>query len=102
MPELFDFTPQLFSEEPKRDDEETNKKSIPEDIHKYLRIKEKTISDTIYFECDYCEAVKNIVNSFGNEKLKEVIENDKEVIEKLALMVEGQCHKNFRTFIFAT
>lgn len=102
-PELFDFdfTPRLFSTDRKNNDEETNKKDIPEDIQKYLRIKEKTISDTIYFESNYCEAVKNIVNGFYNERLKEIIENDKE-IEKLASMVKGQCHKNFRTFIFAT
>ena len=102
-PELFDFdfTPRLFSTDRKNNDEETNKKDIPEDIQKYLRIKEKTISDTIYFESNYCEAVKNIVNGFNNERLKEIIENDKE-IEKLASMVKGQCHKNFRTFIFAT
>lgn len=102
-PELFDFdfTPRLFSTDRKNNDEETNKKDIPEDIQKYLRIKEKTISDTIYFESNYCEAVKNIVNGFYNERLKEIIENDKE-IEKLASMVKGQCHKNFRIFIFAT
>jgi hypothetical protein len=60
-PELFDFdfTPRLFSTDRKNNDEETNKKDIPEDIQKYLRIKEKTISDTIYFESNYCEAVKN-------------------------------------------
>lgn len=102
-PELFDFdfTPRLFSADRKNNDDKTNKKDVPEDIQKYLRIKEKTISDTIYFESNYCEAVKNIVNGFNNERLKEIIENDKE-IEKLASMVKGQCHKNFRTFIFAT
>jgi len=96
----FDFT-KLFSTAPKTGDEE-NKKSIPEDVQRYLRIKEKTISDTICFESDYCEAVKNIVNTFDNETLREIIERDAEVIEKLASMVKGQCHKNFRTFIFAT
>ena len=54
----FDFT-KLFSENPKSDDVESNKKCIPEDVQKYLRIKEKTISDTISFESDYCEAIKN-------------------------------------------
>lgn len=97
----FDFT-KLFSENPKSDDVESNKKCIPEDVQKYLRIKEKTISDTISFESDYCEAIKNIVNIFNNEILKEIMVEDKDGIEKLASMVKGQCHKNYRTFIFAT
>ncbi len=97
----FDFT-RLFSENPKRNGEESNKNCIPEDVQKYLRIKEKTISDTICFESDYCDAIKNIVNIFDNEKLKEIIGEDEVGIEKLASMVKGQCHKNFRTFIFAT
>lgn len=97
----FDFT-KLFSENPKSDDVESNKKCIPEDVQKYLRIKEKTISDTISFESDYCEAIKNIVNIFNNEILKEIIVEDKDGIEKLASMVKGQCNKNYRTFIFAT
>lgn len=83
-------------------EEESNKNCIPEDVQKYLRIKEKTISDTICFESDYCEAVKNIVNTFDNKRLKEIIGEDEDGIEKLASMVRGQCHKNFRTFIFAT
>lgn len=97
----FDFT-KLFSDNPKSDEVESNKKCIPEDVQEYLRIKEKTISDTICFESDYCEAIKNIVNIFDNEILKEIIVEDKDGIEKLASMVKGQCHKNYRTFIFAT
>ena len=67
-----------------------------------MKIKEKTISDTICFESDHREAVKNIVNTFQNERLKEIIEKDKDGIEELSSMVRDQCHKNFRTFIFAT
>lgn len=101
--ESFDFKfTKLFSKNLENDKEESNKNSISEDVQKYLRIKEKTISDTICFESDYCEAVKNIINTFDNKRLKEIIGEDEDGIEKLASMVRGQCHKNFRTFIFAT
>lgn len=101
--ETFDFDySKLFSENPQNDEEECNKNCVPEEVEKYLRIKEKTISDTICFECDYCEAVKNILAVFKNEKLKEIINQDPRIIEQLALAVKGSCHKNFRTFIFAT
>ncbi|MCM1385768.1 MAG: KAP family NTPase [Bacillus sp. (in: Bacteria)] len=81
---------------------ENNKKSIPENIQKYLRIKEKTISDTIFFESNYCEAVKNIVKTFGNEKITKILDEDNDIVKELVSMVRGICHKNFRTFIFAT
>lgn len=78
--------------------------SVPEDVQvqKYLRIKEKTISDTIYFESDYCEAVKNIIGIFSNEKLQTMVDKDENIIEELVSMIRGYCHKNFRIFIFAT
>ncbi len=101
--ETFDFDySKLFSENPQNDEEECNKNCVPEEVQKYLRIKEKTISDTICFESDYCEAVKNILAVFKNEKLKEIINQDPRIIEQLALVVMESCHKNIRTFIFAT
>lgn len=102
-PERFDFQfTKLFSTDSKSDNMEDNKNDIPEVVQKYLKIKEKTISDTICFESDYHDAVKNIVDTFDNERLKEIIGRDEEEIEELVSMVRGQCHKNFRTFIFAT
>lgn len=102
-PEKFDFQfTKLFSMDSKSDNMEDNKNDISEVVQKYLKIKEKTISDTICFESDYHEAVKNIVDTFDNERLKEIIGKDEEGIEELASMVRGYCHKNFRTFIFAT
>ncbi len=100
----FDFT-KLYSSTLKNNNEEDNKNSIPdnnEQVQKYLRIKEKTISDTIYFESNYCEAVKNIIAIFRNEKLQKIIAEEEDMIDELASMVRGYCHKNFRTFIFAT
>lgn len=97
----FDFAT-LLTTSSKNSDKEDNQKNIPENIQKYLRIKEKTISDTICFESNYYEAVKNIVGTFDNKKLNEIINENIEVIEELASMVRGVCHKNLRTFIFAT
>lgn len=99
----FDFT-KLFYSTSEDSNEKDNESSTPEDIQaqKYLRIKEKTISDTIYFESNYYEAVKSIVDIFSNRKLQAMIEKNKNIIEELASMVKGYCCKNFRTFIFAT
>lgn len=85
-------------------EDNTKEDSVPEDVQvqMYLRIKEKTISDTIYFESDYYEAVKNIIGIFSNEKLQIMVDKDKDIIEELVSMIRGYCHKNFRTFIFAT
>lgn len=92
----FSFTPVRKMETNK----EEEKNNVTDEKGKYLRIKEKTISDTIYFSCDYYKAVENIIYSFNNKKLKEIIEKD--IIENIASMVEGYCNKNLRTFLFAT
>lgn len=81
---------------------EDNPKSIPENIQRYFRIKEKTISDTVCFESNYYEAVKNILNTFDNKKINKIVDEVIDVIEELASMVRRECHKNLRTFIFAT
>lgn len=98
----FDFTKLLYSTT-EDSHEKDNESSTPEDIQaqKYLRIKEKTISDTIYFESDYFEAVKNIIGIFSNEKLQTMVDKE-DIIEELVSKIKGYCHKNFRTFIFAT
>ena len=101
--ETFDFNfTALRSVPSKNDNEKCEGKSVPEEIQKYLRIKEKTISDTICFENDYPEAVRSIIKTFDNKILQEIIDEDSKMIEELALAVKGRCYKNFRTFIFAT
>ena len=95
---------ELFSSILENNTKEDKESSVLEDVQvqKYLRIKEKTISDTICFESDYCEAVKNIIGIFSNEKLQTMVGKDENIIEELVSMIRGYCHKNFRTFIFAT
>ena len=101
--ETFDFNfTTLISAPSKSENEKCEEKSVPEEVQKYLRIKEKTISDTICFENDYPEAIKSIIKTFDNKILREIIDEDSKVIEELVWAVKGCCHNNFRTFIFAT
>ena len=103
VPETFNFNfTMLRSEQSENSGKEKKETHDLEGVHKYLKIKEKTICDTIYFESDYCEAIENIIDAFDNPRLKEIIGDDAKKIEGLASMVKGCCHKNFRTFIFAT
>ena len=103
VPETFNFNfTKLRSEQSEGSEEEKNRNSISENVQNYLKIKEKTISDTIYFESDYCEAVKKIVDTFDNPQMQEIVGDDTKQIQGLASAVEGSCHKNLRTFIFAT
>ena len=59
----------LISLDSENNDKEDDKNNISEDVQKYLRIKEKTVSDTIYFESDYYKGIKNILTIFENTKI---------------------------------
>lgn len=91
----FDFMP-VNGNKPKQ---EEKKSQLSEDVKQYIHIKEKTISDTIYFSGDTRKAIKDIVKTFNNEFLNKIISSDIE--EKLFRIVNGTCEKNLRTFIFA-
>lgn len=65
----------------------------------YLKVKEKTISDTIEFEEDYITAIREIVQIFDNETLNKfsTAENVKDILD---IMSHCQSY-NLRSFIFA-
>lgn len=65
----------------------------------YLKVKEKTISDTIEFEEDYQTAIREIVQMFDNETLNKfsTIESIKDILD---IMLHCQSY-NLRSFIFA-
>lgn len=65
----------------------------------YLKVKEKTISDTIEFEEDYQTAIREIVQIFDNETLNKfsTIESIKDILD---IMLHCQSY-NLRSFIFA-
>lgn len=65
----------------------------------YLRLKEKTISDTIEFKEDYQTAIREIVQMFDNETLNKfsTVESIKDILD---IMSHCQSY-NLRSFIFA-
>ncbi len=73
-----------------------NEEEYTESTKKYLRTKEKTISDTILFECDLEQAIRKIMNKFSFPKLMEV--GDPKIV--LSIMKEIKCY-NLRSFVFA-
>ncbi len=67
-----------------------------EETNEYLKIKEKTISDTINFVGDYYTAIKDIIDSFNNERLS--MYSDEDNLKELFNLLNK---KNLRSFIFA-
>lgn len=65
----------------------------------YLRAKEKTISNTIFFIGDYENAIKNIISDFENGFFKRFVsdENAKKILE----IMNRQKNHNLRLFTFA-
>ena len=92
----FDFS--KISDNKKSDNTE---KKVPEEAKLYLRIKEKTISDTIQFNGDFEQAVKKIIKGFDNYKLNMMFQRNQELYKKVSDTVRNICGKNLRTFIFA-
>ncbi len=67
--------------------------------NKYLRIKEKTISDTIVFKNDYEAAIEEIIKKYNNQIINRIID-EKQILE-ISNIVEVICKNNLRSFIFA-
>lgn len=82
-----------------KDTEQEKEIEYSETIKEYLRIKEKTVSDTVNFEEDYQGAIKNIITMFGDETLSEFAD-EKELGSILHLMNDSK-HPNLRSFMFA-
>ncbi len=70
-----------------------------EDVKQYLKIKEKTVSDTIQFHGNTRKAVEEIINDFDNARINSIINDD--VLEKISEEVSSTCKKNLRTFMYA-
>lgn len=70
-----------------------------DETKQYLKVKEKTISDTVNFENDYLVAIENIIRSFENEMLNQYL-GDESIIEILKLFKTHKIY-NLRTFTFA-
>lgn len=68
-------------------------KKIPEEVKLYLRIKEKTISDTIQFNGDFEQAVEQIIKGFDNYKLNMIFQRDQELNKTISTSVRNICRK---------
>lgn len=65
----------------------------------YLKTKEKTINDTIIFEGNFNESLKNIIEQFNDEYLKEFAKD--ETIKEICSKMESCRCFNLRSFIYA-
>lgn len=65
----------------------------------YLRVKEKTINDTILYEQNLQSAIPEIISSFKNQFLIQ-LSDEKTVQEICDIMQTAECH-NLRVFLFA-
>lgn len=79
------------------DVEEINKK-YTEQTKEYIRIKEKTISDTINFKCDLLSAIKKILLNFGSELS---IFTCKDCLVQILELLQESDDSNLRSFIYA-
>lgn len=66
---------------------------------KYLKIKEKTVSDTIQFKEDYQTAIKDIIQIFGNTTLNNFL--DSESVKNILNIMETCKTSNLRSFIYS-
>ncbi len=82
-----------------KDTEQEKEIEYSETIKEYLRIKEKTVSDTVNFEEDYQGAIKNIITMFGDETLSEFA--DEKELDSILHLMNDRKHPNLRSFMFA-
>ena len=66
---------------------------------KYLKIKEKTVSDTIQFKEDYQTAIKDIIRIFGNSTLD--VFSDSKSVETILNIMAACKTSNLRSFIYS-
>ncbi len=80
---------------------EINRDNCDEGVHRYLQMKEKTISDTVEFNCEFKHAAQQIIKDFDNKILSGMFERNTEWFEEISRTIPYVCRKNLRTFIYA-
>lgn len=79
---------------------------LTNNAQKYLRIKEKTVSDTINFTSDYYESIKSIIEKFDNKYFKLMLQEKEKNGDLLLVkrikqqMIDEQCI-NYRSLLYA-
>ena len=89
-----------------KDGKEVSKWVYDEETEEYLKIKEKTVSDTILYLCDYDNAIENILNMFSDNNLIRCLDekNDKGksiVVCEIQEIMQELKDYNLRSLIFA-
>ncbi|MEE1504375.1 MAG: P-loop NTPase fold protein [Acutalibacteraceae bacterium] len=79
-----------------KDDSDTK---LIEKSQKYIKTKEKTISDTVFFEGDYFNAIRNIIQLFGENGLGCFLKD--EYIHGIVNLLQFSGNRNLRSFIYA-
>lgn len=85
--------------EPRERPSDRENRSFTENTVTYLKVKEKTISDTIQFEEDYQAAIKDIIRIFGDTTLNSFL--DTESIETILNIMATCKTSNLRSFIYS-
>ena len=72
----------------------------------YLKIKEKTICDTINFSSDYYESIKSILEKFNNKYFKKMLEakdnnGDISLVRKIKQQMIAENCFNYRSLLYA-
>lgn len=72
---------------------------LTERSKEYLRVKEKSISDTLHFKGELKDAIKNIISKFGSKRLSQLL-NEDDINEITHIFKETQ-ESNLRSFLLA-
>ena len=79
-------------------------KDYTEDTKKYIKIKEKTVGDTINFNSNTYETIDNIYNSFENQKFYDIEKKVKHKVFNIISLIESLMRElncfNYRSLIY--
>ena len=91
---------EIFKYHDSEPDENRTTYKIPDEKNAvYLKVKEKTVSDTILYHGDINSAISSIILSFDNEKLSRFAAEDQ--VDDIRDMMIWLDNFNLRTFLFA-
>ena len=86
--------------------EEQSKWVYTEETEEYLTIKEKTVSDTILYLCDYDKTIESILNLYLESKIVRLIEPKNAsgrplIVNEIRMVMADVGDYNLRSFIYA-
>ncbi|MBQ7955521.1 MAG: hypothetical protein IJ282_07190 [Lachnospiraceae bacterium] len=86
--------------------EEQSKRVYTEETEEYLAIKEKTVSDTILYLCNYDDAIESILNLYSESIIARLLEDKNAngkplIVNEINMVMADVGDYNLRSFIFA-